>query len=207
MAKIEEIWYWIIGAEEKLPDNVIGYNINEEITKDASNVINANNQTTTGMAWLIYWVNAPKLLAKTSVIWADWWWGWWGGGSTSTSIINMYTSQSVASGGRGIFDTMRNTSSLAPEISVSDWQIYTSTWWTYIISYYINTRNSWVTSFDFISRNYTERTYIVQSSASWQTGNFICVTVLYANESIRSQIMPYWHSCSPELSITMVRVW
>lgn len=65
--KAEKIWYQYIGQEVKEPSNVIEYNINKEITKDASNVINANNDTTTWMATLIYWVNAPKLLEKTSV--------------------------------------------------------------------------------------------------------------------------------------------
>ena len=65
--KAEKIWYQYIGQEVKEPSNVIDYNINKEITKDASNVINANNDTTTWMATLIYWVNAPKLLEKTSV--------------------------------------------------------------------------------------------------------------------------------------------
>jgi hypothetical protein len=71
----EEIWYWIIWEERKDPENVIDYNINSEQTKDAFAEINANNQTTTGMANVIPWINAPKLLAKTSIIW---WWGWWG---------------------------------------------------------------------------------------------------------------------------------
>lgn len=70
----EEVWYWIIWEEKKDPSNVIDYNINSEQTKDTSAIINANNQTTTGMAWVIPWINAPKLIAETSIIWWVWWW-------------------------------------------------------------------------------------------------------------------------------------
>jgi hypothetical protein len=31
--------------------------------------MNANNQTTTGMATVIPWINAPKLIADTSIVW------------------------------------------------------------------------------------------------------------------------------------------
>jgi len=65
--KADKIWYQYIWEEIREPSNIVEYNINKEITKDASNVINANNDTTTWMATLIYWVNAPKLLEKTSV--------------------------------------------------------------------------------------------------------------------------------------------
>ena len=41
-----------------MQDNVIDYDIENEETKDTSAVINANNQTTTGMANVIPWINA-----------------------------------------------------------------------------------------------------------------------------------------------------
>jgi hypothetical protein len=63
----EKIWFPIVWETEKDASNVIDYNINEETTIDNTSVTNANNQTTTGMATLIYWVNAPKILEKTSV--------------------------------------------------------------------------------------------------------------------------------------------
>ena len=65
----EKITYPVVWEEIKDADNVIDYNIHDEITKDTSNVINANNDTTTGMANVIPWVNAPKLIASTSIIW------------------------------------------------------------------------------------------------------------------------------------------
>ena len=65
----EQIWYNIVWEPKKDANNVIDYNIREEQTKDAFAEKNANNQTTTGMANVIPWVNAPKLLSNTSVIW------------------------------------------------------------------------------------------------------------------------------------------
>ena len=70
----EEIWFNYVWEEKKDPENVIDYNINSEQTKDTSATINANNQTTTGMADVIPWVNAPKLRAETSIVG---WWAWW----------------------------------------------------------------------------------------------------------------------------------
>lgn len=71
----EKVGYPVVWEEVKDASNVIDYQINEEITKDTSWEINANNDTTTGMATVIPWVNAPKLLAETSIIW--WWGKWW----------------------------------------------------------------------------------------------------------------------------------
>jgi hypothetical protein len=82
----EKVWYPVVWEEVKDADNVIDYDIRDEETKDTAAMINANNQTTTGMATVIPWVNAPKLLESTSIISAprawyiqatvDWNWGW-----------------------------------------------------------------------------------------------------------------------------------
>ena len=76
-----EIWYNIVWEPVKDADYVIDYNIREEQTKDAFAEKNANNQTTTGMANVIPWVNSPKLLLDTSIIW--------------TKIVNISNYQSV----------------------------------------------------------------------------------------------------------------
>lgn len=68
--KAEEVWYAVVGEKEKELPNVIDYNIKPEITKDTSAVENANNDTTTGMADVIPWINAPKLRAETSIAWS-----------------------------------------------------------------------------------------------------------------------------------------
>lgn len=67
--KAEKVWYSFIWEKTKENPDVIDYNINEEVTKDTSAELNANNDTTTGMASVIPWVNSPKLIADTSVIW------------------------------------------------------------------------------------------------------------------------------------------
>lgn len=64
----EKVWYPVVWEEIKDADNVIDYDIREEETKDTAAVINANNQTTTGMANIIPWINAPKLIESTSII-------------------------------------------------------------------------------------------------------------------------------------------
>lgn len=67
----EKVWYQYIWEEVKEASNVIDYNINEEITTNTSAVFNANNDTTTGLATVIPWVNAPKLINTTSIYWID----------------------------------------------------------------------------------------------------------------------------------------
>ena len=71
----EKVGYPVVWEDIKEADNVIDYNIREEITIDASSVLNWNNNTTTWMATVIPWVNAPKLIASTSIYWDLW--GWW----------------------------------------------------------------------------------------------------------------------------------
>lgn len=66
-ADAETVWYPVVWEETKDASNVIDYNINEEITIDTNSVFNANNDTTTGMSTLTYWVNAPRLLENTSI--------------------------------------------------------------------------------------------------------------------------------------------
>ena len=65
----ETVWYNILWEEAKSASNVIDYNLNKEITKDTSAVSNANNDTTTGMANVIPWINSPKLVYSTSIVW------------------------------------------------------------------------------------------------------------------------------------------
>lgn len=70
MAEIAEVWFPVVWESIKQTDNVIDYNIREEQTIDTSAVFNANNQTTTGMANVIPWINAPKLILTTSIYWS-----------------------------------------------------------------------------------------------------------------------------------------
>ena len=66
-ADAEKVTYPVVWEEKKDASNVVDYDIRDEETKDVSAEINANNQTTTGMANAIPWVNAPKLIASTSI--------------------------------------------------------------------------------------------------------------------------------------------
>ena len=63
----EKVWFPVVWEEKKDASNIIDYDIHEEITIDTISVFNANNDTTTGMATVIPWVNAPKLKLSTSV--------------------------------------------------------------------------------------------------------------------------------------------
>lgn len=98
--KAEKVWYAIIWEKTKEDPNVIDYNINEEITKDTSAVFNANNDTTTGMANVIPWVNAPKLIAQTSILWIDFnanylWWVYYKFYNTTATSIPSWEEVSV----------------------------------------------------------------------------------------------------------------
>ena len=81
----ETVWYPVVWETEKDASNVIDYDIHDEITKDTSNIINANNDTTTGMANVIPWINAPKLIASTSIIW------WWADGGSAWATLTSDT--------------------------------------------------------------------------------------------------------------------
>lgn len=83
----EKIWFPVVWEERKETSNVIDYDIHEEITINTSSVSNANNDTTTGMATIIPWVNAPKLLQNTS-IYQNWDGTIWA--VTATNTIRLY---------------------------------------------------------------------------------------------------------------------
>ena len=63
----EKIWFPVVWETTKDSSDVVDYNIREEQTIEQSSVFDANNNTTTGMATVIPWVNAPKLLESTSI--------------------------------------------------------------------------------------------------------------------------------------------
>lgn len=82
----EKVWFPIVWEDIKETSNVIDYDIHDEITINNSSVLNANNDTTTGIANVIPWVNAPKLKLSTSIyvdkleiptVWQILQWTWW----------------------------------------------------------------------------------------------------------------------------------
>lgn len=164
--KAEEVWYWIIGEEKKLP-NEIWYNINWEITKDAAAVENANNQTTTGMANQIPWINEPKLKADTSIYWI-WWWG-----SLSSYWFFYYNSPDRISS----FERIVNWT----EVQQSGWYTMWTYWikvpnaWLYFVNLYAEPSSALTSSFevDVINWNTSDPFFEISSpiwnhiAASW----------------------------------------
>lgn len=134
----EKIGYPVVWENIKDADNVIDYNINEEITKDASGVMNANNQTTTGMATVIPWINAPKLIASTSVTgipeW-DWYFYWWVDLYQAHASVNVPANSSVVI---DVTDCTFNSQRwyYTWEYVSWKWLIFPSWWWWEIIYRY-----------------------------------------------------------------------
>lgn len=107
--KSENVWYSFIWEKAKEDPNVIDYNINEEITKDTSAVFNANNDTTTGMANVIPWVNAPKLIEDTSII----------GSGTDFCQISIWATGTLPAWDFTYFDNLSITTS-CPSVKLED---------------------------------------------------------------------------------------
>lgn len=120
----EKVWFPVVWEENKDTSNTIDYDIHEEITIDTSSIFNANNDTTTGMATVIPWVNAPKLLEGTSIY---------------SNVANK-TAQAIVNGsGSWIVEAVWDVKSwtIRPlSISSQQW------WYTYKIWNYFN----WVTN-------------------------------------------------------------
>lgn len=123
----ETVWYPFVWEETKDASNVIDYNIREEQTIDTSAVINGNNDTTTGIATVIPWVNAPKLIASTSIIW-----DLWGSSPKAIADISIWTQTYP-------WDTFQLTSiTLTNEwwawFTESSWAITVGKAWIYMIN-------------------------------------------------------------------------
>ena len=145
----EEIWYSIVWEKEKTTDNVIDYNIREEITKDTSAIENANNQTTTWMATQIPWVNEPKLIAKTSIIGGA---AWWGGSMLISTASYKRTSDPWTSYEE--YD-LQSLSSPWWDLYVENNRIHWDSW-TYLIIFNSYVSNVNVTSTEFDLRYYND---------------------------------------------------
>ena len=148
----EEIWYSIVWEKQKQQSNVVDYNIREEQTKDTFNVDNANNQTTTGMANVIPWINAPKLIASTSIIGGAG--GWWSLlASTAEYWISTPPWTSITK-----YD-LENLSSPWWDLTEESWDVYVSAW-TYLIIGNAHVSNSNVTSTLLDLRLYNSGGYV-----------------------------------------------
>jgi len=121
----EKVWYPIVWEEVKEDSNVIDYDIRPEQTMEQSSVFDWNNDTTTGMANVIPWVNAPKLIESTSIY---------------NNVPNK-TAYVKFSGGWSTLDWGDHSWQLRP-LTISDqWWAYTYVLWNYF-NWYVETTDS-----------------------------------------------------------------
>ena len=170
----EKVWYPIIWEERKEPSNVVDYDIHDEITKDTSSVINANNDTTTGMANVIPWINAPKLIASTSIIGWEWWWG-----AAWATLTSPYFSCSTDSAATIYRESKTFT------ISSEVWDLHFTQWTNWIIipktaTYYLQVAypkwlSMWQITTDIMQDNEIIHTYVWPQSSSGDQTDFFFV--------------------------------
>ena len=198
--KAEEVWYAVVGEKEKELPNVIDYNIKPEITKDTSAVENANNDTTTGMADVIPWINAPKLIADTSII------GWWLSVTNITATQNIWQSQTAVN--TYVIESWNWDIYLdanAPS------QIYTN-WWTYLIcvSIYTTNSNASVTWYLTENRPWMLGNYILQISQSWwssKSNSYTTVSTVPAWTYYKIWVTLWWsQNYSTKFVVTFVKL-
>lgn len=134
----EEVGYSVVWEVERDKSNVIDYNIRKEQTKDNFAIENANNQTTTGMATQIPWINEPKLIAKTSIIWDLW---WWGGSIIWDAEIALATNTNTPPDTKWRFNILTITSWW--EWWTIDWYLMYPVPWTYVITRVVQTNNTY----------------------------------------------------------------
>lgn len=160
--------YPVVWEEVEEADNVVNYNIREEITKDTSAVINANNQTTTGMATVIPWINAPKLIAETSIAWLsdmeqEWsyYWTYIATGTTSATIDSWETTDWLSY-------TMTQTSNSLPySWTIKNWWVeFPRAWWYSIAIRYFTT---WQEDYLRSDKVYLNDTVVDSTSSIWSS--------------------------------------
>lgn len=199
--KAEKIWYPVVWEKTKDSSDVIDYDINEELTVDRSSVFNANNDTTTGMATVIPWINAPKLIADTSIYWIKWW-SWW---EISVAVNYFYDGSSTYD-----FTSWITINTLWDWwIRVSWWNINISKTWTYLmmmtVSDWFNNNN--ITKSVFVKQNGT--TIITSTSPLSQSGsvtniitlNWWDVLTISAKVNTTSQAQMNW-----TINITLIKL-
>lgn len=166
----EKVWYPVVWEEIKDASNIVDYNINDEITKDTSWVINANNQTTTGMATVIPGVNAPKLIASTSITWIPDDWNYYSTVSAYLSTPPIYvpagwTSENVSSN----WWTLISETWYYSWIFNSRWLVVPASWW-YKIEVRPYTTGYWTT--DRYTEIYAWDQLLWTMAWSWYTNTY-----------------------------------
>ena len=205
-ANAEKITYPVVWEKIKDADNVIDYDIREEQTKDISAEINANNQTTTGMATVIPWINAPKLIESTSIISTPVPWYIY----AVVNFIWPYTNEW--------------TVSLFPHLSNQVWEPQYTVWWTN--NRYLRIPADWVYKISMTYPYFSSSRYNVSfkffSSEKWQidsvspsnwdetrdyTLQFKKWELLTASWTV-TKLDPSWTgTVSPNMYWTITRLW
>ena len=165
----EKVWFPVVWEEKKDPSNVVDYDIHDEITKDTSNVVNANNDTTTGMATVIPWINAPKLIAETSIAWlpdVEQEWSYYGNyvasGTTPTASIDTWTRTDWLT-----YTMTEQSNSLPYSWAIDDkWVVFPRAWWYSVAIRYYSTGQE-----DFLRTDnvYLNDTVIDTTSSIWSS--------------------------------------
>ena len=178
----EKVWFPVVWEEEKDASNVIDYDIHDEITKDTSSVINANNDTTTGMANVIPWINAPKLIATTSIIWWTWWgWGW----KTPQASIQIPIQYFNSWQNYHLTSWIRITNEWNAWFTEETWNVKVWKWWAYAWTLYVSSI-FWSWAFTKTVRVYNNGVLIVSATSPYNWTNNISFTASLASWDILS---------------------
>lgn len=198
--KAEEIWYPVVWEEIKNASNVIDYNINQEQTKDASSITNANNQTTTWLATVIPWINAPKLIADTSIVWL----------SSGGGVKSVTASCSMSSTLQADSYTKFNTITLVGEWDITNdwWDLHFSSKWTYLISISYNANNTYSTDNSLYIRRIRNwsNSYICDYTWLPKSDTKVCTADMESWDYIRIFFKSN-HNCNPTAEVRFIKLW
>ena len=199
----KEVWYQVVWEEIKESPNVIGYNIREEQTKDTFAIDNMNNQTTTWMADAIPWMNSPKLLATTSIIW-----GWW---SASYCELAIWHSSTIVANDFTNFNSYTvNVSSPDVSLDANEGRNILLKAGIYVIYVVINTHNinaSFLCTSSY-RENWSSQRIIQYNSAWWEYDWKASVYKASGNWYMRLWINPAYQVTDLSNSlIRFVKVW
>lgn len=197
----EKVWFPVVWEEKKDASNIIDYDIHEEITKDASNVMNANNQTTTGMANVIPWINAPKLIAQTSIVWIpEQEWSFYGTAQGTIWVTGLYSPTWWYSD-YYISNNVTISSQDWVHTFTTDWKwiVFPLSWWYEIKIRYYTTWYWSVTRYDDI---YVWNTVIANHSWEWDTQTYTVNANKWDTLWVKTRVYNnYWYDLTLNLSV------
>lgn len=194
--KAEEVGYSLVWQETKEASNVVDYNINKEQTKDISYEINANNQTTTGMATVIPWINAPKLIYNTSIL---------GGAYVNYDNLTLTATHWFPKNDINYFDivTINEWSDVSLNSSYPN-RIYLASW-VYIMSGYIHRSWNYSNTYIVIEDEWTI-IYAYTMPAADNLLNFIII-VKSDGWYIRIWLNPTANITNTTCTLSLIKLW